>query len=37
MQPAYIDVPADVKFVWVGACNVQTLAVARSGDVYCFG
>ncbi|PRW45342.1 Serine threonine- kinase CTR1 [Chlorella sorokiniana] len=37
MQPAYIDLPADVKFESVGACNVHTLAVARSGDVYCFG
>lgn len=37
LQPAYIDVPASVKFVSVDACNVFTLAVARSGDVYCFG
>ncbi|KAI7841688.1 hypothetical protein COHA_004555 [Chlorella ohadii] len=37
MEPAYIDVPADVKFESVGACNVHTVAVARSGEIYCFG
>ena len=36
-QPQYVDVPADVKFVWVAAYNVFTLARAASGDLYCFG
>lgn len=37
LQPQYVDMPADVIFVWVAAYNAFTLAMAASGNLYCFG